>query len=99
MEERDIWPLIGALQQKERNVQNVGRMVILLCVKVKSDSYATGGKPDQRWRGSDRCQSYNANFVGNQDTSDSEENCAFAFAVTEREKEKHAMQLVLKNQC
>ena len=32
MEERDIWPLIGAVQQKERNVQNVGGMVILLCV-------------------------------------------------------------------
>ena len=32
VEERDIWPLIGAVQQKERNVQNVGGMVILLCV-------------------------------------------------------------------
>ena len=32
VEERDIWPLIGAVQQMERNVQNVGGMVILLCV-------------------------------------------------------------------
>ena len=27
-----IWPLIGAVPQKERNVQSVGGMVILLCV-------------------------------------------------------------------
>ena len=32
VEERDIWPLIGAALQKERNVRNVGGMVILLCV-------------------------------------------------------------------
>ena len=32
VEERDIWPSIGAVQQKERNVQNVGGLVILLCV-------------------------------------------------------------------
>ena len=32
MEERDIWPLIGAVPHKERNVQSVGDMVILLCV-------------------------------------------------------------------
>ena len=46
-------------------------MVILLCV-VR-----------ERVRGSGRRQYYNANFVGNQEASDSEENCAFAFAVTE----------------
>ena len=32
VEERDIWPLIGTAQQKERNVQSVEGMVILLCV-------------------------------------------------------------------
>ena len=30
--ERDIWQGIGIAQQKERNVQNVEGMVILLCV-------------------------------------------------------------------
>ena len=58
-----------------------------LCCQGKSDRYATGGKPDQRRRGSDRCQSNNANFVGDRDASDSEENCAFAFAVTENQVE------------
>ena len=56
-----------------------------LCCQGKSDNYATGGKPDQRQRGSDRRQSNNANFVGDRDASDSEENCAFAFAVTENQ--------------
>ena len=28
VEERDIWPLIGAVQQKERNVQSVGGTVL-----------------------------------------------------------------------
>ena len=32
VEERDIWPLIGAVQLEERNVRNVEGMVILLCV-------------------------------------------------------------------
>lgn len=32
VEERGICPLIGVVQQKERNVQNVGGMVIFLCV-------------------------------------------------------------------
>ena len=59
-----------------------------LCCQGKSDNYATGGKPDQRRRDSDRYQSYNANFVGDQDASDSEENCAFAFAVTMEEYEE-----------
>ena len=54
-----------------------------MCCQGKSDDYATGGKPHQRRRGSDRHQSNNANFVGDQDACDSEENCAFAFAVTE----------------
>ena len=58
-----------------------------LCCQGKSDNYETGGKPDQRRRGSDRRQSNNANFVGDQDASDSEENCAFAFAVTENQGE------------
>ena len=58
-----------------------------LCFQGKSDNYANRGKPDQRRRGSDRRQSYNANFVGYQDASDSEENCAFAFAVTENQGE------------
>ena len=51
VEERDIWPLIGAAQQKERNVRNVGGMVILLCVVkdnyANSDNYANRGKLDQ----------------------------------------------------
>ena len=51
-----------------------------LCCQGRSDNYANRGKLDQRRRGSDRRQSYNANFVGDQDASDSEENCAFAFA-------------------
>lgn len=58
-----------------------------LCCKAQSGNYATGGKPDQRRRDSDRRQSYNANFVGDQNASDSEENCAFAFAVTENQGE------------
>ena len=58
-----------------------------MCCQGKSDNYATGGKPDQRRRGCDRRQSNNANFVGDGDASDSEENCAFAFAVTENQRE------------
>ena len=58
-----------------------------LCCQGKSDNYATGGKSDQRWRGSDRRQSNNASFVGDWDTSDSEENCAFPFEVTENQGE------------
>ena len=58
-----------------------------LCCQGKSDNYATGGKPDQRRRGSDRRQSNNPNFVGDRDASDSKENCAFAFAVTENQGE------------
>ena len=58
-----------------------------LCCQGKSDNYANRGKLDQRRRGSDRRQSYNANFVGDQDASDSEENSAFAFAVTENQGE------------
>ena len=54
-----------------------------LCCQGKSDNYATGGKPDRRWRGSDKRQSNNANFVGDRHASDSEEKCAFAFAVRE----------------
>ena len=53
-----------------------------LCFQGNSDNYATGGKPDQRRRGSDR-----RHFVGDGDASDSEENCAFAFAVTENQRE------------
>lgn len=86
VKERNIWPLIGAVQQKERNVQSVGGMVILCC-QGKSDNYATGGKAGQRRRVSDRRRSHNANFVGDQKASDSEENCAFAFAVTENQGE------------
>ena len=58
-----------------------------MCCQGKSDNYATGGKPDQRRWGSDRRQFNNANFVGDRDASDSEENCAFAFAVTENQGE------------
>ncbi|PFX13169.1 Retrovirus-related Pol polyprotein from transposon 17.6 [Stylophora pistillata] len=58
-----------------------------LCCKAQSGNYATGGKPDQRRRDSDRRQSYNVNFVGDQNASDSEENCAFAFAATENQGE------------
>ena len=36
----------------------------------------------QRRRISDRSPSYNTNFMGEYDASDSEESCAFAFAVT-----------------
>ena len=57
------------------------------CCQGKSDNYANRGKLDQRRRGSDKRQSYSANFVGDQDASDSEENCAFAFAVTENQGE------------
>ena len=60
-----------------------------LCCQGKSDNYATGGTPDQRRRGSDRRQSNNANFVGDGDASDSEENCAFGFAVTENQRETY----------
>ena len=60
-----------------------------VCCQGKSDNYATGGKPDKRWRGSDRRQSNNANFVGDGDASDSEENCAFGFAVTENQRETY----------
>ena len=42
-------------------------------------------KTGQRWRVSDRRPSYNANFMGNQDASDSDENCAFSFAATENQ--------------
>ena len=69
-----------------------------LCCQGKSDNYANRGKPDQRRRGSDRRQSYNANFVGYQDASDSEETVLLHLQL-QRIKEKHAMQLVLKNQC
>lgn len=58
-----------------------------LCCQGKSDNYATGGKTGQRQRVCDRRPSYNANFVGNQDASDREENCAFAFLVTENQGE------------
>ena len=58
-----------------------------LCSQGKSVNYANRGKLDQRRRGSNRRQSYNANFVGDQDAPDSEENCAFAFAVTENQGE------------
>ncbi|PFX12979.1 Retrovirus-related Pol polyprotein [Stylophora pistillata] len=49
-----------------------------------SGNYATGGKPNQRSRDSDRRQSDNTNFVGDQNATDSE-NCAFPFAVTENQ--------------
>ncbi|XP_022808896.1 uncharacterized protein LOC111345868 [Stylophora pistillata] len=54
---------------------------------AQSGNYATGGKPDQPRRDFDRPQSYDANFVGDQNASDSEENCAFPFAVTENQGE------------
>ena len=58
-----------------------------LCCQGKSDNNATGSKPGQGRRGSGRRPSYNANFVGDQDASNSEENCAFAFAVIENQGE------------
>ena len=58
-----------------------------LCSQGESVNYANRGKLDQRRRGSNRRQSYNANSVCDQDASDSEENCAFAFAVTENQGE------------
>ena len=42
-----------------------------LCCLGKSGNFATWGKPDQGWSCSGRCQSYNANFVGDQGASDS----------------------------
>ena len=73
---------------KEKKCAKCGRYGrFALCCQGKSDNYANRGKLDQRRRGSDRRQSYNANFVGDQDASDSEENCAFAFAVTENQGE------------
>ena len=88
-------------QAKGKKCAKCGRYChFALCCQGKSDNYANRGKLDQRRRGSDRRQSYNANFVGDQDASDSEENCAFAHDLQlQRIKEKHAMQLVLKNRC
>ena len=84
VEERDIWPLIGAAQPKERNVRNVGGMVILLCV-VRERVIIM--QIEVNWISDRGVLIDNANFVGNQDASDSEENCAFAFAVTENQGE------------
>ena len=52
-----------------------------LCCQGKSNSHRTGSKTSQR-RGN-----HNANFVGDQEVSDNEEDCAFAFTVTENRGE------------
>ena len=52
-----------------------------LCCQGKSDSCGSKSKTNQRR------PSHNANFVGDQEVSDSEEDCAFAFAVTENREE------------
>ncbi|PFX14782.1 Retrovirus-related Pol polyprotein [Stylophora pistillata] len=74
---------------KVRAWEVAGRQATNMTVNpvAQSGNYATGGKADQRRRDSDRRQSYNANFVGDQNASESEENCAFAFAVTENQGE------------
>ncbi|PFX13171.1 hypothetical protein AWC38_SpisGene22772 [Stylophora pistillata] len=74
---------------KARAWEAAGRQATNMTVNpvAQSGNYATGGKPDQRSRDSDRRQSYNADFVGDQSASDSEENCAFPFAVTENQGE------------
>ena len=45
----------------------------------------------QRQRVSGRRPRHNANFVGDQEVSDSEEDCAFAFTVTEDQEETYSV--------
>ena len=54
-----------------------------LCCRGESDG--------QRQRVSDRRPRHNANFVGDQEVSDSEEDCAFAFTVTEDQEETYSV--------
>ena len=56
--------------------------------KVRSLCFGCPRESDgQRQRVSDRRPHHNANFVGDQEVSDSEEDCAFAFTVTEDQEE------------
>ncbi|KAL9967411.1 hypothetical protein ACROYT_G025630 [Oculina patagonica] len=52
-----------------------------LCCQGNSDSYGSKSKTNQQR------PNHNTNFVGDQEVSDSEEDCAFAFAVTESREE------------
>ena len=57
VEERDICPLIGAVQQQKKKCAKCGRYGhFALCCQGKSDNYVTGGKRDQRRTGPDRRQ-------------------------------------------
>ena len=79
VEERDIWPLIGAVQQKERNVQNVGGMVILLCV-VRESVIIMQLEVNRISDAGVLIDTFVIDtFVGDQDASGREENCAIAF--------------------
>ena len=76
VEERGIWPEIGTVLQKERSVQSVESMDILLCGKASKQQRISSGRP---------C--HIANFVGNQEDSGTDDDCAFAFMVTQTKEE------------
>ena len=88
MEERGIWPEMGVVLQKGRSLQSVESMDILLCVaNGERDSDVARGKGSKQQRISGGRPRHVANFVGNQEASGSDEDCAFAFMVTETKDE------------
>ena len=99
VEERDIWPLIGAVLQKERNVRSVGGMVILLCVvrerviimQLEVNRINDGGV----------LIGVNLTMLTlwAMGTHLTVRRTVLLHLQFQRTKEKRAMQLVLKNQC
>ena len=88
MEERGIWLEIGVVLQKGRSLQSVESMDILLCVaNGERDSDVARGKGSKQQRIYGGRPRHVANFVGNQEASGSDEDCAFAFMVTETKDE------------
>ena len=99
VEERDIWLLIGAVQQKERNVRNVGGMVILLCVvrerviimQIEVNWISDGWVPTDVSLTMLTLWAIRMHLTVRR--------TVLLHLQLQRIKEKHAMQLVLKNQC
>ena len=58
-----------------------------LCCRREGDGYKARDKTSERERVSSGRSRHNANFVGDQEASDNEEDCAFAFNVSENQDE------------